>query len=503
MKSMWTTLPLAAATAAALFAPTTARAGCDGTVSATALGLAASEDDKLKIALESFGIDSSLTELFRPALQTSLANSDAAAMTNQLRGLCHAFAGNAPAATPAAQAIASSGTSQPPPAARSEQRRQELKRLQCTPYLINPSGKLDRRDECDPQVGTDADRKIVADALNPGHKKEAEEKANAAAKRAFPAREDREWLPQPTKTREEIERRLAEAHQDYLKISREAETNAALKNDAEQAKLALMQSERDGRLVLPSYGLYVGPSFLLKPGGGFQEAFELSTHYDTGRFTYMSCPGFGNPPKDGACTDGERFPGGWLRGFLDLTYRSSDITDDESNDQTPDPDGYFGRDDGRVRVNLGGQWHFMNQYADALGVAAGVGFTAPIGDHDTDPANDYQRGAARWFIGLHSLTNYRVGVGELMLGYANDRYWDVRCPAATPPAVQPGYCGDFRSRYFAEGLFTLAKEDASDWSVIGRLSADIPTDSDGQADVAISVLLRRDLDAFLTGFKKD
>ena len=76
MKVSSSRLALAILFALPLFSPFAAHAGCEGTVSATALGLAKG-DDRLRIALESFGIDPSLTELFRPTLQSALDNTDA------------------------------------------------------------------------------------------------------------------------------------------------------------------------------------------------------------------------------------------------------------------------------------------------------------------------------------------------------------------------------------------------------------------------------------------
>jgi hypothetical protein len=286
----------------------------------------------------------------------------------------------------------------------------------------------------------------------------------------------------------------------YLELKARARDDASLNAELKDAEFGLQQAQREAMLVLPAYGLYVGPTFLQKPNGGFQEAFELSARFDTGRFDYSSCRG---PNADCGTAANPRAPGGWFRGFFEANYRSSDITDGEENDDGPDPDGFFSRDDGRIRANAGVQWHFLNRYTDALGLAAGIGFTSPIGDNDGNVDNDYERGGGRLFAGLHSHVNYRFGIGELFLGMANDEYWDVECPEPTPPALRPAYCGDFSKRYVAEGSFTLANETASDWSLIGKVSADMPTDSKGRSDVAVSVLLRKDLDGFLKTFVDD
>jgi hypothetical protein len=110
------------------------------------------------------------------------------------------------------------------------------------------------------------------------------------------------------------------------------------------------------------------------------------------------------------------------------------------------------------------------------------------------------RGGVRWFAGLHSVTRYRYGLGELTLGYANDKFWKTTCHE--DPAQALAGCGDFSDRYFLEGLFNLVNPEATDWSLIGKISADIPTGSGGESDVVISVMLRRDLSGYFTKLTK-
>jgi hypothetical protein len=392
-------------------------------------------------------------------------------------------------------------------------------RVACTAYSINPAGKHDPRlsEQCDPlsrpenRAAADRVRDSVARALAetgersdgeavPADDEEVQRQAQEVADRVLIERNDQYWLPPIAASRDQVERNLYLAHEAYLELKARARDDASLNAELKDAEFGLQQAQREAMLVLPAYGLYVGPTFLQKPNGGFQEAFELSARFDTGRFDYQTCSGSN---FDCGSIDQPRVPGGWFRGFVEANYRSSDITDGEENDDGPDPDGFFSRDDGRIRANAGVQWHFLNRYTDALGVAAGIGFTSPVGDNDGNAENDYERGGGRVFAGLHSHVNYRFGIGELFLGMADDEYWDVECPEPTPPALKPAYCGDFSKRYVAEGSFTLANETASDWSLIGKVSADMPTDSKGRSDVSVSVLLRRDLDGFLKTFKTD
>jgi hypothetical protein len=553
--------PLAGAIAAMLYLSCSSIShACDAVVSSSSVALAQRaapenySDVVVAIALENFSIAPAEQPGMQPFLRPLAGTRDsdpqvvATQLTAGLRAMCLAFSGST-ASVPAhsvgsvdaadtRQTVAADGhavtrvaatsvSSQSRASAARQGNSQSLRdeepaklaeRVACTAYSINPAGKQDDRlrNQCDPlsrseawplleaERGKAVDELVAlgaaqGDPVSPSNE-EVQRQAEVAAEQAVLDRLGQYWIPPVAESRDQVERNLYLAHEAYLELKARARDDASLNPELKDAEFGLHQAQREAMLVLPAYGLYVGPTFLQKPNGGFQEAFELSARFDTGRFDYATCSG-----SNFSCggIDQPRTPGGWFRGFFDANYRSSDITDGEENDDGPDPDGFFSRDDGRIRVNAGAQWHFLNRYTDALGLAAGIGFTSPIGDNDGVTENDYERGGGRVFAGVHSHVNYRFGVGELLLGMANDEYWDVECPAPTPPALKPAYCGDYSKRYIVEGSFTLANETASDWSLIGKVSADIPTDSTGRSDVAVSVLLRRDLDGFLKGFGTD
>lgn len=459
--------------------PGEAQAGCDATVSATAVklaqGSAAGSETVLHVALESFDIDPAFAATFQPALTEALSldspQATAAAMTTALRELCRAFAGTRglavapPAAVldPAAKALAPTGNSR-------------TKAVPATAAAI-------------------ASLKKLAHGLDTS----APEQEGAG---------QHSWLTRSPhdRTREQIELDVVEAQATLAAVKLNRASNDPNTNDDDVVKATALytQAEQNALLLLPSYGLFVGPSYTQNSAGGFDVGIEAYTRWDSGRFYYDGC--------GAGCTSGIAIGRGWYRGYFDASFQDTDATpkttgsagdggagegDGNGGDGQTEEFDIFGRDKGRLRVNAGVHWHpfaGLGEASDWMGVAAGLGFTAP---QVTGDSNDgLNRGGIRWFAGLHSVTRYRYGLGELTLGYAKDKFWNIPC--AEDPAQALVGCGDFSDRYFVEGMFNLVNAEATDWSLIGKISADLPTKSGGESDVVVSVMLRRDLNGDFT-----
>jgi hypothetical protein len=468
--------------------------GCDAVVSVTAIRLALASNQPQQavrdVATESFGIDSAAQAFLTPLIDAAHAQhgDDPAALADaiarSLGGACTAFASHkglaAPVVAPIAAAAPPSSASPGVPGIVSgddllEKLMQNAQRTSARGKEIPSEGAPEKDDAAgagteDAQGGEPLRRTMVADL-----------------------------------TQSELRKNLINSYQTYETMKDQFEHKAAgvSKEQVDAAADALEQAEQNALLTLPNYGLYVGPAFVQDSEGGFAPRAEFYAKFDSGRLHYDICELMQS--GRGKCSGDNEAIDGWLRGFFDIDYISKDTNEEgEAPAETPatlaaDPLDVFGRDDGRIQVNAGVQWHPFEFVTDLVGFSAGVGLTAPQEDGDDSREEGVRRGRTRWFAGLHSQTTYRFGIGEVFLGVAKDQYYDVRCSTDNVPVG----CGDFSQRYLAEGTFALANDKATDWSLVGKVSADFPRDHDGESDVTVSVLLRKDLDGFLSSFGDD
>jgi hypothetical protein len=480
--------------------PLEAVAGCDATVSATAIQLArqaaVGDETAISVALESFEIAPAFADAFRPALTQALraeAPQDAAAaMTLTLRQMCNAFAGNAGVAPLVPAAVSATMVDLGKRRASTADALERIKEMANDLDATAPPGNL-QADDAKDSVSPNANGESNADR----------EQESARPRKTL------HWLARPSqnRTRQQIELSVLEAKASLDTVTRNREANDPSTDDADvtKAKALFTQAEQNALLLLPSYGLFVGPNYTQNSVGGFDVGIEAYGRWDSGRYFYGRC--------DPDCSESGLLGPGWYRGFFDATFQDTDVTDKST--EVPDAGGggedgdgaggdeidIFGRDKGRLRLNAGVHWHpfvGLGEASDWLGLVGGVGFTAPQVTGGGDALN---RGGVRWFTGIHSVTRYRHGLGELSLGYAKDRFWNTKC--AEDPAQAIAGCGDFSSRYFIEGMFNLVNAEATDWSLIGKISADIPTRSGGESDVVVSVMLRRDLSGYFNNLAGD
>lgn len=469
---------------------------CDSIVSPTAMRMALASANPAEsvelVTLESFGIDPAMRPVFRMlfAQEMSTNGNDAAALatalTASMSGLCRSFhGGKTPVVAPIVIAPSEPRTMPPQPTVREDQNTILEAKARTVSTGRFPNGTASQNGAPDP---TQPETPGPADPANPP--KGETPKAPDCSKLAPGVLETacpRTMIEDLGQSR--IRESVMNAQHAYVRLrDRLKRQNEGVTEEmVEKAAKDLQEVEQNALLILPNYGLYFGPAFALDSEGGFQPRAEFYAKFDSGRMFYPSpFRLLGENEETGEAS-------GWARGYFDLTYLTKDT---EQADDTPGDLDLFGRDNGRLRFNAGLQLHPFEQYGDWIGFEAGVGMTVPQEDGDAERETGRRAGRTRWFAGLHSQTTYRFGIGEVFLGIADDRFYDVTCGGtATAPA-----CGDFSKRYIAEGLFTLADNAASDWSVIGKVTADLPRDHEGDSDVVISVLLRRDLDGYLAGF---
>ena len=478
-----------------------AQPGCDAVISPTAIGLALNSqsprDAVRAVATESFGIAPSAQGFFVPLIDAAYAQHPndpaalAAAIARALGGICAAFGGGgAPPQPPAMAALPVTTTPTPP-----ESGQKMVDDLLRNEQRSSARGKNIAATEGTPSGDTPPTEPPAQNAGDGSNKNPPAGDADSSTRRTMVS----------DLSQSELRKNLVASYQTYEKIKDafERKDPEVSKAQVDEAADALERIEQNALLTLPNYGLYIGPSFVQDSEGGFDPRAEFYARFDSGRMHYDVCTLV--KPGSAPCSGEDAAIDGWFRGFFDVDYVTKDLNEDaETPAETPaalvaDPLDVLGRDNGRIRVDAGLQWHPFAFATDLVGFAAGVGLTAPQEDGDDSREEGLRRGRTRWFAGLHSQTTYRFGVGELFLGVGKDQFYDIRCSAENTPLG----CGDFSKRYLAEGTFALANDKATDWSLVGKVSADFPRDHDGESDVTISVLLRKDLDGFLTGLAKD
>lgn len=471
---------------------------CQASISPTAvrLALAQTQGDQVltDITLESFGLGADQSHTLAMLIQSQIrdnktdASKLAASLTQTMSDLCLVFQGASPAGARLAKDEPSPERKQRPLPRRSS-KDEELQKIERAVAMTDPAGLVAPSDTkpgpTSGDGGSDTDT--------------GEEPATDPCADMKPG----DLNPQCERTRisdlttPAVRNNVVTARQAYEELVRRLRDKdpEVTPEDVERAANRLQDAERNGLLVLPNYGLFVGPAFTLDSEGGFQPRAEFYAKFDSGRLFYRNPIKALNHVIKQDTPNPDQVASGWVRGYFDASYITEDNTESE---QPADSLDLFGRDNGRMRVNAGVQWHPMSQYGDWLGLQAGVGLTVPQEDGDTDRTTGKRAGRTRWFAGLHSQTTYRYGIGEVFLGLGDDRFYDIACVGE----LQAPSCGDFSHRYLAEGTFTLADNTGSDWSVVGKITADIPRDHEGNSDIILSVLLRRDLDGYLASFKK-